>query len=254
MLRVAPPSPCTVPREDPQPLSVDEFRLREMEAREDLECGADERNQETFGRDEALCAGWTFEENLAANERLAHHQTPWKRVPLRMAECLAELLPSQPLPSPLEMASTHAALSFIAGEADIDAEEASVSSDSQSKQHVVKSEVDEEIGVALAASPALRRSDFDGRVRQYLHAIHTKGGRDRVRDAVETINVAVMGKTRATIQKWPAYLVALLKRFHQDVCGGAEHGSKEPRPGRSHRRRESRPGRSQRRRGERHAA
>ena len=52
-------------------LSVDEFKLREMEAREDAELGADALNSDTFG--EEAGAGWSFEANLQANERINPH-------------------------------------------------------------------------------------------------------------------------------------------------------------------------------------
>lgn len=56
---------------EPQPLSVDEFQLWQMAAREDAELGADVHNAETFGEDApAAGSGWSFEENLEANERL----------------------------------------------------------------------------------------------------------------------------------------------------------------------------------------
>eukprot|EP00933_Yihiella_yeosuensis_P006810 TRINITY_DN111614_c0_g1_i1.p1 TRINITY_DN111614_c0_g1~~TRINITY_DN111614_c0_g1_i1.p1 ORF type:complete len:384 (+),score=103.54 TRINITY_DN111614_c0_g1_i1:79-1230(+) len=53
---------------DPLPLSLDEFCLWQMQAREDAEGGADVRNVETFGADAR--SGWSFEDNLAANIRL----------------------------------------------------------------------------------------------------------------------------------------------------------------------------------------
>jgi len=72
MLR--PPGGCarahTVHRE-PQPLSTDEYALWSMQAREDREAGADTANTDTFG-DDAVLRGWSFEENLAANERIAN--------------------------------------------------------------------------------------------------------------------------------------------------------------------------------------
>lgn len=61
------------PLSEPQPLSTDEFRLQEMERREDAERGDDVRNADTFGTD-AVCSGWSFEENLAANERIAERE------------------------------------------------------------------------------------------------------------------------------------------------------------------------------------
>lgn len=57
------------PVAEPQPLSLDEFCLWQMQAREDAESGADQRNTETFGAD--ATAHWTFEDNLAANKRIA---------------------------------------------------------------------------------------------------------------------------------------------------------------------------------------
>lgn len=52
----------------PITLSTDEYQLRRMEEREDKECGADEFNAETFGKDAG--DGWSFEENLEANLQL----------------------------------------------------------------------------------------------------------------------------------------------------------------------------------------
>eukprot|EP00440_Ansanella_granifera_P044072 gb/GFBE01047763.1/.p1 GENE.gb/GFBE01047763.1/~~gb/GFBE01047763.1/.p1 ORF type:complete len:160 (+),score=27.15 gb/GFBE01047763.1/:1-480(+) len=56
--------------EEDEMLLDDEARLRALEARLDRECGADARNTETFGE---VGAGdtWTFEDALAANQRLA---------------------------------------------------------------------------------------------------------------------------------------------------------------------------------------
>lgn len=56
--------------DDLQHLTDDEARLRALEARLDRETGADIRNSETFGEG-WLGMEWTFEEALAANERLA---------------------------------------------------------------------------------------------------------------------------------------------------------------------------------------
>jgi len=62
----------SAPLSEPQPLSTDEFRLQEMERREDAERGDDVRNADTFGAD--ACVGWSFEEQLAANERIAERE------------------------------------------------------------------------------------------------------------------------------------------------------------------------------------
>lgn len=55
-------------RGEPQALSLDEMKLWEMEAREDAERGADVFNEETFGKNAGN--GWSFEENVAAVERI----------------------------------------------------------------------------------------------------------------------------------------------------------------------------------------
>mmetsp|Transcript_31583 Transcript_31583/g.58231 ORF Transcript_31583/g.58231 Transcript_31583/m.58231 type:complete len:521 (-) Transcript_31583:73-1635(-) len=64
------PSKSILPSSEPQPLSTDEYQLWAMQAREDKEIGADALNAETFGDDHEN--GWSFEENLAANEALSH--------------------------------------------------------------------------------------------------------------------------------------------------------------------------------------
>jgi hypothetical protein len=68
MLRSTEPAISAGIASEPQPLSKDEFLLGELEAREDRELGADRHNAQTFG--DGAGAGWSFEENVAANERL----------------------------------------------------------------------------------------------------------------------------------------------------------------------------------------
>lgn len=68
MLMENAPEKDAAPRSEPQPLSTDEFQLWAMQAREDAEIGADVMNAETFGDDSGQ--GWSFEENLAANEQI----------------------------------------------------------------------------------------------------------------------------------------------------------------------------------------
>jgi len=81
MLRTqAPARAASCGHKDPQPLSTDEFQLWRMQAREDAEIGADIRNEETFGED-ATSGGWSFEENLAANQQLLashRHMNAWE--------------------------------------------------------------------------------------------------------------------------------------------------------------------------------
>lgn len=59
---------------EPEPLSTDEFMLWLMQEREDAEIGANSQNNETFG--DGIQSGWTFQENLAANERIAQQGLP----------------------------------------------------------------------------------------------------------------------------------------------------------------------------------
>mmetsp|Transcript_42055 Transcript_42055/g.75541 ORF Transcript_42055/g.75541 Transcript_42055/m.75541 type:complete len:366 (+) Transcript_42055:43-1140(+) len=63
------PASATKSTSEPLPMSLDEFCVWQMQTREDAEGGADDRNAETFGDD--AHSYWTFEENLAANRRLA---------------------------------------------------------------------------------------------------------------------------------------------------------------------------------------
>merc|ERR1712050_199248 len=89
--------------------------------------------------------------------------------------------------------------------------------------HLAKLEIDEEIAAALAISPMLHRLDFDGRVRQYLHAIRNVSGRQGVREAMQEVHSAVAGKTRATVHRWPAYLIRILKWCVQEK--GDDHNN-----------------------------
>jgi hypothetical protein len=68
MLRSVEPAISASINGEPQPLSKDEFLLGELQAREDRELGADRLNALTFGV--GAGPGWSFEENVVANERL----------------------------------------------------------------------------------------------------------------------------------------------------------------------------------------
>jgi len=197
-------------RQEPQPLSLDEFSLWQMQAREDMECGADERNKETFGEDTA--AGWSFEENLAANERLATQA--WTKAAFGMLDFVH-------LQGEVDVASATTTDALHNGGFEVDSE--SICSSSAYRKHhmanAARCEVEEEIYNAIALNPTLQRFDFDGRVRQHLHAIRNIGGQGKVREAMRVLHAATIDKKRSDIQKWPAYLVALLKRFIQEMPG-----------------------------------
>jgi hypothetical protein len=76
-------------KEELKILSTDEFLLGELEAREDRERGADLLNTETFG--EHAGAGWSFEENLAANQRLQYQKV--RSAPTRVAASMWKSTP-----------------------------------------------------------------------------------------------------------------------------------------------------------------
>jgi len=199
--RSAPRSPL-LHRQDPEPLSVDEMLLWEIEQREDEEGGADVRNWETFGEDN----GWTFEENLAANEWLADRA--WQQGKLQRGGHPVEAVPGwDQCHYPRQRAHSSRSEAGAASEG---------SDNSNSKPHVAKFEIEQAISTVLEMIPTLHRPDFDGQVRQYLHAIRSKGGQPGVLDAIQVIRIAMVGKTRTSIRKWPAYLVTLLKRFLQE--------------------------------------
>lgn len=81
----------------PMVFTEDEYRLWQMESREDAENGADDRNEETFGG-EAIAAGWSFEENLAANQRLAKRGSGWSQ---EATATTLELEAKVPVPEPI---------------------------------------------------------------------------------------------------------------------------------------------------------
>jgi len=78
---------------------------------------------------------------------------------------------------------------------------------------IAKYEVDDEIRVALQNS-ILMEVDFDGRIRQELHAIHNKLGRQGVHDAMDfVITYAAKHNERKSVKCWPAFMHKLLKKF-----------------------------------------
>lgn len=84
----------------------------------------------------------------------------------------------------------------------------------------VRDEIQEGVDEIVSMSSTLLRTDFDGRVFQYLHAIHGVGGQEKVRAALKTIHLSTLQKQRSGIKKWPAYLATLLKKSFDDL--GAE--------------------------------
>merc|ERR1719313_627189 len=84
----------------------------------------------------------------------------------------------------------------------------------------LRDSIQEEVDEIVSINSNLFRSDFDGRVFQYLHAIHCVGGQEKVRKALQTIHLSTLQKQRNAVKKWPAYLATLLRKFFEDL--GAE--------------------------------
>jgi len=249
---VSPPTNAGLPHSDPQPLSLDEFTLWTMEAREDEEGGANERNTETFG-DDALTAGWSFEENLAANNRLAQQDQQKQPRAIELLPLLGqEACPSSFFDVVKGLATTpgdsHADARSVCSTSDegrtqsksettwspspdarsrtISAASSLSNSDERRRnQGDVRQMIEDEVSDILSQTDVLRRSDFDGQVRQWLHAIRTVGGIERVQEALQIVLSAVGNKQRNDVQRWPAYIMGLLKKFHRD--GSASKGKSQ---------------------------
>lgn len=71
------------------------------------------------------------------------------------------------------------------------------------------------------------RSDFDGQVRQHLHAIHSVGGLEGVQTAMQVVHKIVIGKSRADVRRWPAYMVTILKKVHEELKAGPRQSRME---------------------------
>lgn len=91
----------------------------------------------------------------------------------------------------------------------------------------VSRDISDHISLVLSSFSMLRRSDFDGQVRQYLHAICSVAGLEGVRAAMELLCEAVSGKTRADVKTWPAYFVALFKRYFKKISSEARQSRVE---------------------------
>jgi len=78
-------------------------------------------------------------------------------------------------------------------------------------QHEASTQIQEDVSFFLQGSTIFTQRDFDGRVRQHLHAILTNGGRKRVQEALETVQDSVQDLNRIQIKKPSAYLLKLLR-------------------------------------------
>jgi len=82
----------------------------------------------------------------------------------------------------------------------------------------VSTEVWEDISWLLQEVTLFKKSDFDGRVRQYLHAIRTASGRSGVQEALLKVRNSVNGMHRDDVKKPSAYLQTLLRRHLKSSC------------------------------------
>eukprot|EP00928_Gymnodinium_smaydae_P075416 TRINITY_DN5842_c0_g1_i1.p1 TRINITY_DN5842_c0_g1~~TRINITY_DN5842_c0_g1_i1.p1 ORF type:complete len:681 (-),score=99.65 TRINITY_DN5842_c0_g1_i1:246-2288(-) len=79
----------------------------------------------------------------------------------------------------------------------------------------VRDDVNPEIQDVLRTKKSnLVYSDFDIKAKQCLHAIHGKGGRESVREALQLVAEWSSKKAgRQSVQNWPAYIGAILWRY-----------------------------------------
>lgn len=84
--------------------------------------------------------------------------------------------------------------------------------------------INKEICDRLKGNETLLWEDFDGKIRQCLHAIHGNGGLQDVRDALDALHTSTCQKPRAWVQNPPAYIHKILKDFVRSVrkCSGSK--------------------------------
>jgi hypothetical protein len=70
---------------------------------------------------------------------------------------------------------------------------------------------------AVAQNPSLQWADFDGLVRQFLHAIHGVGGRDAVHDSMGIVFLQTVRKDRDRVENMSRYIVAILRKFQSQL-------------------------------------
>ncbi|CAE6918610.1 unnamed protein product [Symbiodinium sp. CCMP2456] len=189
---------------EPLALSVDEFQLYCMEAREAAEAGADRKNHETFGKD-SVVDGWSFERNIEANHLLKNTV----RVPSRTVVTV--------LKNPKGHESREKDKPEKKEKKEKKDRKDKHEKRTDSPQNAAKSAVDGAVRSILKSTSVLHASDFRGNVREWLVAIHRTGGNKGVAEAAELIHTTVAGKRREDVTKWTGYLSKLLERFHTQL-------------------------------------
>lgn len=80
-----------------------------------------------------------------------------------------------------------------------------------------KDQISADIGLLLSGHSTLQRTDFDGSVRQCLHAIHGISGQQGVREALQIVNFFTSKKQRGVVRHWPAYVGKLVRKALDDI-------------------------------------
>lgn len=80
--------------------------------------------------------------------------------------------------------------------------------------------INKEISDRLKGNETLLWQDFDGKIRQCLHAIHGNGGLQEVRDALDALHISTCHKPRVWVQNPSGYIHKILKDFVRSVRKG----------------------------------
>jgi hypothetical protein len=86
------------------------------------------------------------------------------------------------------------------------------------KKNRVRDEIQEEVMALLENNDTLCRNDFDGKSRQFLHAIHNIGGRQGVHDALKVLDLCTK-KSRNEYRNMSGYVTTLLQKHFQEIGG-----------------------------------
>eukprot|EP00930_Biecheleria_cincta_P048854 TRINITY_DN34111_c0_g1_i1.p1 TRINITY_DN34111_c0_g1~~TRINITY_DN34111_c0_g1_i1.p1 ORF type:complete len:311 (-),score=36.94 TRINITY_DN34111_c0_g1_i1:147-1079(-) len=76
----------------------------------------------------------------------------------------------------------------------------------------------QEIQLLLQQNTPMMLADFDGLVRQFLHAIYSTGGKASLEYALESLHVSTERTPREAIRNWPAYINTYLKKFFRGLA------------------------------------
>jgi hypothetical protein len=103
--------------------------------------------------------------------------------------------------------------------------------DKEDGKRRVRDDVHEEVNALVDSSDAMQRSDFDGKARQFLHAIHNLAGRQGVHDALHMIEISTNKKSRDSVRNWNGYISTLLQKYFQEIGGGKKNAERREEKG-----------------------